>query len=95
MSTVGYLILARQPCADVMVDLRMLHIAGKHSIKQDLLPAVNVVFSWVPLLHQKVSNIKASDLRAMQQQMYSQMKNCDKLVMTLHADVWTDPWERH
>ena len=41
MSTVGDLILARQPFADVIVDLRMLHMAGKHSIKQDLLPAVN------------------------------------------------------
>ena len=79
----------------MIVDLRMLRTAGKHSIKQDVLPAVNVVHSWVPPSHQKVSNIKASDLRAMQQQMYSQMRNCDKLVMTLHADVWTDPWERH
>ena len=41
--------------AGVIVDLRMLHIAGKQSIKQDLLPAVNVVHSWVPLSHQFVS----------------------------------------
>ena len=44
--------------ADVIVDLRMLHIAGKHSIKQNLVPAVNVVHSWVPRPHQTVSNIK-------------------------------------
>ena len=31
----------------------------------------------------------------MQQQISSFMKTCDKLEMTLNADVWTDPWERH
>ena len=47
-------------------------------IKQDLLPAVKAVHSWVPFSHQKLSNIKAFDFGAMQQQMSSQMKTCDK-----------------
>ena len=64
-------------------------------IKQDLLPAVKVDHSWVPFSQQKVSNIKASEFCAMQKQMSSFMRTCDKLEMTLHAYVWTDPWERH
>ena len=43
-------------------------------------------------LHQKLNNIKASALRVVQQQM---LKTCDKLEMTLHVDVWADPWQRH
>jgi len=60
-----------------------------------LLPVVKAVHSGVPFSHQKVSNINASEFGAMQQQMSSFMKTCDKLEMTLHVDVWTDPWERH
>ena len=62
-------------------------------IKQDLVSAVKADHFWVPFSHQKVSNIKASEFRAMQKQMSSFMRTCDKLEMTLHADVWTDPWE--
>ena len=64
-------------------------------IKQDLVSAVKADHFWVPFSHQKVSNIKASEFRAMQKQMSSFMRTCDKLEMTLHADVWTDPWERN
>jgi hypothetical protein len=46
-------------------------------INHDLVPAVKADHSWVPLSHQKVSNIKASDFRTTQQQMSSQMKTCD------------------
>ena len=64
-------------------------------IKQDLFPAVKVVHCGVPFSHKKVSNISASEFGAMQQQISSFMKTCDKFEMTLHADVWADPWERH
>ena len=47
-------------------------------MKQDLFPAVKAVHSGVPLSHQKVSNINASEFCAMQQQMFSFMRTYDK-----------------